>query len=100
MKSQIIVVLVVLVVVAAHVALYRWVKFKIHEGVILQFLRDAEKVWRFTLTRKLKAVGVPAELECDLRLQQGANATTPCRAPSYEAEGLVVGWAVSCRKPT
>jgi hypothetical protein len=41
MKSQIIVALVVLVVVAAHIALYRWVKFKIHEGVILQFLRDA-----------------------------------------------------------
>ena len=41
MKSQIIIVLVVLVAVAAHIALYRWVKFKIHEGVILQFLRDA-----------------------------------------------------------
>jgi hypothetical protein len=41
MKSQIIVALVVLVAVAAHIALYLWVKFKIHEGVILQFLRDA-----------------------------------------------------------
>ena len=41
MESQIIIVLVVLVVVAGHVALYLWVKFKIHEGVILQFLRDA-----------------------------------------------------------
>lgn len=41
MKSQIIVAVVVLVAVAAHVALYRWVKFKIHEGIILQFLRDA-----------------------------------------------------------
>ena len=43
MNSQIIVALVVLVAVAAHIALYRWVKFKIHEGVILQFLRDAGK---------------------------------------------------------
>jgi hypothetical protein len=41
MKSQIIVALVVLVTVAAHIAIYRWVKFKIDEGVILQFLRDA-----------------------------------------------------------
>jgi len=41
MKSQIVIALVVLVAVAAHIALYRWVKFKIHEGVILQFLRDA-----------------------------------------------------------
>lgn len=41
MESQIIIALVVLVAVAAHIALYRWVKFKIHEGVILQFLRDA-----------------------------------------------------------
>ena len=41
MKSEIIVVLVVMVVVAAHAALYRWVRFKIHEGVILQFLRNA-----------------------------------------------------------
>ena len=40
MKAQIIVALVVLAAVAAHIALYRWVKFKIHEGVILQFLRD------------------------------------------------------------
>ena len=41
MESQIIIALVVLVAVAAHIALYCWVKFKIHEGVILQFLRDA-----------------------------------------------------------
>lgn len=41
MESQIIVALVVVVAVAAHVFLYRWVKFKIHEGVVLQFLRDA-----------------------------------------------------------
>lgn len=41
MASELIIALVLLVVVAAHVALYRWVKFKIHEGVILQFLRDA-----------------------------------------------------------
>ena len=41
MKSQIIIALVVLVAAAAHIALYRWVKFKIHEGVILKFLRDA-----------------------------------------------------------
>jgi hypothetical protein len=41
MKSQIIVALVVLVTVAAHIALYLWVKFKIHEGVILRYLRDA-----------------------------------------------------------
>jgi hypothetical protein len=33
--------IVVLLAVAAHVALYRWVRYKIHEGVILQFLRDA-----------------------------------------------------------
>ena len=43
MKSEIIVALVVLVVVAGHVALYRWVKFKIHEGMILKFLRDARE---------------------------------------------------------
>ena len=43
MKSEIIVALVVLVVVVAHVALYRWVKFKIQEGVILKFLRDARE---------------------------------------------------------
>jgi hypothetical protein len=41
MTSELIIALVVLVAVAAHVALYRWVKFKIQEGVILQFLRDA-----------------------------------------------------------
>jgi len=41
MESQIIIALVVVVAVAAHAAIYRWVKFKIHEGVILQFLRDA-----------------------------------------------------------
>ena len=43
MDSQIIIALVVLLAVAAHVAIYRWVKFKIHEGVILQFLRDARE---------------------------------------------------------
>jgi len=41
MKSQIIIALVVFVAIAGHVAIYRWVKFKIQEGVILRFLRDA-----------------------------------------------------------
>ena len=41
MNSEIIIALVVLVTIVAHIALYRWVKFKIHEGVILRFLRDA-----------------------------------------------------------
>ncbi len=41
MNSETIIALVVLVAALAHIALYRWVKFKIHEGVILQFLRDA-----------------------------------------------------------
>jgi hypothetical protein len=43
MQAEIIVALVVFVAIAAHVALYRWVKFKIQEGVILQFLRDARE---------------------------------------------------------
>lgn len=41
MESEIIIALVVLVTVAAHIAIYSWMKFKIHEGVILQFLREA-----------------------------------------------------------
>ena len=41
MESYIIVALVVVVAITAHIVLYRWVKFKIQEGVILQFLRDA-----------------------------------------------------------
>lgn len=41
MESRIIIAVVVVVALAAHIALYRWVKFKIQEGVILQFLRDA-----------------------------------------------------------
>ena len=41
MESKIIIAVVVVVALAAHIALYRWVKFKIQEGVILQFLRDA-----------------------------------------------------------
>jgi len=41
MESRIIIALVVVVAVVAHIGLYRWVKFKIQEGVILQFLRDA-----------------------------------------------------------
>jgi hypothetical protein len=41
MEAKVIVMLVVVVALIAHVALYRWVKFKIQEGVILQFLRDA-----------------------------------------------------------
>tara|TARA_R110001599_G_scaffold57591_6_gene158337 strand:+ start:34147 stop:34416 length:270 start_codon:yes stop_codon:yes gene_type:complete len=43
MEAKIIVALVVIIAVAAHVVLYRWVKFKIQEGVILQFLRDARE---------------------------------------------------------
>ena len=35
----IIIAAVVIVTIAAHVLLFRWVRFKIDEGVILQFLR-------------------------------------------------------------
>ena len=41
MNSEIVITLVVSVAIVAHVLLYRWVRFKIQEGVILQFLRDA-----------------------------------------------------------
>ena len=43
MTDKIIIAVVVLVVVAAHVWLYAWVKFKMQEGVILQFLRDSSE---------------------------------------------------------
>ena len=36
----IVIAVVVIIALLAHLALYRWVKFKIHEGVILQYLRD------------------------------------------------------------
>jgi hypothetical protein len=39
LNSKIVIALVVLVTVAAHVAIYRWVRFKVHEGVILKYLR-------------------------------------------------------------
>ena len=39
--ETVIVAAVVIIAVLAHVALYRWVRFKIHEGIIIQFLRDA-----------------------------------------------------------
>jgi len=32
---------VVIVTIAAHVWLYRWVKFKLDEGLILEFLQDS-----------------------------------------------------------
>jgi hypothetical protein len=40
MKEYIVIALVVVVVIAAHVWLYKWVKFKIDEGVILKFLQQ------------------------------------------------------------
>ncbi|MCX2982028.1 hypothetical protein EYC98_14285 [Halieaceae bacterium IMCC14734] len=43
MKSELTIAFVVLVAVAGHVALYRWVKFKVQEGVILKFLREARE---------------------------------------------------------
>lgn len=43
MEAKIIIAIVTLVAVAAHVALYRWVRFKIDEGVVLQFFRDSDE---------------------------------------------------------
>lgn len=43
MEAKIIIALVTVVAIAAHVALYRWVRFKIDEGVVLQFLRDSDE---------------------------------------------------------
>lgn len=42
MSAKIIIALVVIVSLAAHYWLYRWVKFKIDEGVILKCLEDAK----------------------------------------------------------
>lgn len=39
--DKLIIALVVVIAAAAHVAIYRWVKFKMDEGVVLQFMRDA-----------------------------------------------------------
>ncbi|WP_339487115.1 hypothetical protein [Pseudomonas sp. EL_65y_Pfl2_R95] len=41
MPEKIIIALVVVVTLAAHYWLYRWVKFKIDEGVVLKCLGDA-----------------------------------------------------------
>ena len=41
MNSELIIALAVIVAVGGHVALFRWVKFKVQEGVILKFLREA-----------------------------------------------------------
>lgn len=40
MPDKLVIALVVVTVIAAHLWLYHWVKFKMDEGVILQFLRD------------------------------------------------------------
>jgi len=34
---------VIAVVIGVHVWLYRWMKFKVDEGVVLKFLRDSNK---------------------------------------------------------
>ena len=41
MTDRIIIAIIVIVVIIAHVWLYNWVRFKMHEGIILQFLRDS-----------------------------------------------------------
>jgi hypothetical protein len=43
MEAKLIIALVVVIAIAAHVALYRWVRFKIDESVVLQFLRDSDE---------------------------------------------------------
>lgn len=40
MGDQIVIAIVVVIAIAAHVWLYRWVRFKIDEGAIIQFLKD------------------------------------------------------------
>ena len=42
MEGNIVIATVVCVVIAAHVALFRWVKFKMDEGAILKFLQEEE----------------------------------------------------------
>lgn len=42
MDSIIVIALVVVAVIVAHIALYRWVRFKISEGVVLRYLREAK----------------------------------------------------------
>lgn len=45
MEANIVIALVVCVVIAAHIVLYRWVKFKMDEGVILKFLQQGQNTW-------------------------------------------------------
>jgi len=40
--EKLVIAAVVIVTIAAHVWLYRWVKYKIDEGLILKFLQDSE----------------------------------------------------------
>lgn len=43
MSDQLIIVLVVTIVVAAHLWLFLWIKFKMDEGIILKHFHDADK---------------------------------------------------------
>jgi len=44
MTDRTLIAIIVVVVIIAHIWLYAWVKFKIQEGIISQFLRDAAEV--------------------------------------------------------
>ena len=43
MKDQIIVGVVIAIVIGVHAWLYKWMKFKVDEGVVLKFLCDSNK---------------------------------------------------------
>ncbi|WP_286977220.1 hypothetical protein [Pseudomonas sp.] len=41
MEAKVIIAIVVIVALIGHYWLYKWIKFKIDEGMVLKFLRDA-----------------------------------------------------------
>lgn len=41
MIEKVVLVIVILVTIAAHVLLYKWVKFKMDEGLVLQFFQSS-----------------------------------------------------------
>ncbi len=40
MPDKLVVALIVIITIAGHVWIFRWVKFKMDEGIILKFLKD------------------------------------------------------------
>ena len=66
MEQKVILGVVILISLCAHIWLYRWMKFKMDEGAIIRYLKDAQEIQEIKQDRQIPFEDIALNISMDL----------------------------------